>query len=195
MYGKEVGKCGTPYLQGFFTLKVKLSMTGVHKALGTKSIALPLSANGTSYQASAYCKKGEQPKEEWESLKDSGPNYGLNFDGEEFGACPTPGKRTDLDAPCEAVEEGKSLLEVSKIHPASYVRNYRGLANLQALNTSPYEHTSVRGIYYWGPPGQVSRTRPAIFVQIHYTLNRKVNGGTAILVNHTSSWMTWMETF
>ena len=151
VYGKEVGKCGTPHLQGFFTLKLKLSMKGVHKALGTSSIAL-LVASGTSYQAATYCKKGEQAKEEWESLKDSGPNFGLNFQGEEFGQVPSPGKRIDLDLLCEAVVEGKSMLEVSTIHPASYVRNYRGLANLQSLNTPPYEHDSVRGIYYWGPP-------------------------------------------
>ena len=150
--GKEVGESGTPHLQGFFTLKLKLSMRGVHKALGTSSIAL-LVASGTSFQAATYCKKGEQTKEEWDSLKESGPNYGLNFQGEEFGQVPSPGKRTDLDLLCDAVEEGKSMLEVSKIHPASHVRNYRGLANLQALNTQPYEHPTVRGIYYWGPPG------------------------------------------
>ena len=39
--GKEVGEVElTPHLQGFFTLKTKLSMTGVHRALGTKAIAL-----------------------------------------------------------------------------------------------------------------------------------------------------------
>ncbi|CAB9525454.1 Replication-associated protein [Seminavis robusta] len=127
-------------------------MPAVHKALGTKSIAL-LVASGTSFQAATYCKKGQQTKEEWNSLKESGPNHGLNFKGEEFGSIPSPGKRVDLDLLCEAVEEGKSLLEVSKIHPASYVRNYRGLANLQALNTKPYEHETARGVYYWGPPG------------------------------------------
>ena len=39
VYGKEVGESGTPHLQGFFTLKLKLSMAGVHKALGTSAIA------------------------------------------------------------------------------------------------------------------------------------------------------------
>ena len=60
--GKEVGEVElTPHLQGFFTLKTKLSMTGVHRALGTKAIAL-MPASGTSLQAANYCKKGEQPK-------------------------------------------------------------------------------------------------------------------------------------
>ena len=152
VYGKEVGESGTPHLQGFFTLKLKLSMVGVHKALGTSAIAL-LAAKGSSAQASTYCKKGEQSHEEWESLKDSGPNYGLNYKGEEFGQVPFVGKRCDLDILCEAVQNGQSMLEVSKLHPASYVRNYRGLASLQALNTDSYEHHTVRGIYIWGPPG------------------------------------------
>ncbi|CAB9516446.1 Replication-associated protein [Seminavis robusta] len=186
VYGKEVGEQGTPHLQGFFTLKTKLSMPAVHKALGTKSIAL-LVASGTSFQAATYCKKGQQTKEEWNSLKDSGPNHGLNFKGEEFGSIPSPGKRVDLDLLCEAVEEGKSLLEVSKIHPASYVRNYRGLANLQALNTKPYEHETVRGVYYWGLLVQVNPIQPAVYVLNHYTLNPKANGGMDMPVNHTSS--------
>ncbi|CAB9518463.1 expressed unknown protein [Seminavis robusta] len=66
VYGKEVGeKELSPHLQGFFTLKTKLYMTGVHKALGSKKIALQ-PANGTSLQASNYCKKpkksGNPPK-------------------------------------------------------------------------------------------------------------------------------------
>ncbi|CAB9511926.1 unknown protein [Seminavis robusta] len=51
VYGKEVGeKELTPHLQGFFTLNTKLSMTGVHKALGSSKIALQPAA-GTSVQA------------------------------------------------------------------------------------------------------------------------------------------------
>ena len=151
--GKEVGEVElTPHLQGFFTLKTKLSMTGVHRALGTKAIAL-MPASGTSLQAANYCKKGEQTKEEWNTSKETGPNFGLNYQGEEFGEVPTAGKRTDLDTLCDAVQEGKPMKEVANIHPASHVRNYRGLAALQALNNPPYKHESICGIYYWGPPG------------------------------------------
>ncbi|CAB9525470.1 unknown protein [Seminavis robusta] len=104
VYGKEVGeKELTPHLQGFFTLKTKLSMTGVHKDLGSKNIALQTAA-GTSLQASNYCKKGEQTKEEWESSKETGPNFGLNYQGKEFDVVPTAGKCTDLDDLCDAFE-------------------------------------------------------------------------------------------
>lgn len=159
VYGKEVGeKCRTPHLQGFFTLKTHLSMVAVHKALGTKAIAL-LTAKGKSAQAAAYCKKGEQSKDEWDALKDKGPNYGLNFNGEEFGEVPYNGKRSELDELCEAVQQGKPLLEVSQINPSAYVRNYRGLANLRALNSPSYTHHECRGIWIWGPPGTGKSTK------------------------------------
>ena len=163
VHGKEVGEqCGTRHLQGFFTLKSKLSMVGVHKALGTKSIAL-LTASGTSAQAAAHCKKGEQPKEEWKSLKDAGPNCGLNFDGEEFGEVPFAGKRCELNELCEAVQQGRPLLEVSQINPAACVRNYRGLANLRALNSPSHTHDKCRGIWTWGPPGTGKSTKARSF--------------------------------
>jgi RNA helicase len=148
--------------QGFFTLTIKNSMKAIHKTLGTSAIAL-LVANGKSPQATLYCKKGKQSKAEWDELKEKGPNYGLNFVGEEFGKIPTKGQQNDLDQLCDAIQEGKSMLEVSDIHPASYVQNYRGLANLQALHTKPYTHDSCRGIWIWGEPGTGKSTKARSF--------------------------------
>lgn len=81
------------------------------------------------------------------------------------------------------------MLEVSEIHPASYVRNYyRGLANLQALNTS--EHDTVRGIYtYWGPPETGKSIQLVVYALNHCASKPKVNGGMAF------SWMTSTATF
>jgi Putative viral replication protein/RNA helicase len=132
VYGKEVGANLTPHLQGFFTLKDKLTMKGVHKALGFSALHLE-PAKGTSLQASDYCKK----------------------DGDfiEFGTPPFQGKRTDLDAQCAAINEGKSMADVADMAPATYVRNYRGLAAYQNLKQADYNHTGPRGIWIYGPPG------------------------------------------
>ncbi|CAB9527497.1 hypothetical protein SEMRO_2008_G310640.1 [Seminavis robusta] len=156
-------------------------MTGVHKALGSSKIALQ-PANGTSTQAANYCKKGQQTKEEWELSKENGSNFGLNFQGEEFGEVPTPRKRTDLDDLCDAIQAGKSMSEVAQIHPASYVRNYRGLAAYQALQTTTYQHETLHGIYYWGPPGTGQ------YIKIwadKYACTGEINGGVVKLIHTT----------
>lgn len=131
IYGKEVGESGTPHLQGFCTFKSNQRIVALKKSLG----AAPHfeAAKGTSLQAANYCKK----------------------DGDfiEFGEAPTPGKRSDLSLLADAVRNGSSLSVVAEIDPATYIRNYRGLANYQALQQKDYTHDKVRGIWYYGPPG------------------------------------------
>ena len=51
------------------------------------------------------------------------------------------------------LDDGKTLLEVSQYKPATYIRNYRGLAHYQSLRIADYEHDTVRGIWYYGKPG------------------------------------------
>jgi RNA helicase len=156
-------KEGTPHLQGFFTLKNKLSMKAIHKALGSSALSLFETKDMTSKYAALYCKKGEQPKSEWDELKEKGLDFGRNYQGEEFGCIPYQGKRSDLDSLSEAVIEGQTLLAVSNLSPATFVCNYRGLANLQSLHTKPYTHHECRGLWIYGPPGTGKSTRARSF--------------------------------
>jgi len=130
VYGKEVGESGTPHLQGFVTFATNKRLSGLKKILPAAHWER---TRATSLEASTYCKK--------------------DGDFKEIGTAPTPGKRTDLDALCEALKEGKSMAEVSDLHPATYVRNYRGLAAYRALQEKPFSTDDVRGIWLYGPPG------------------------------------------
>lgn len=130
VYGRETGESGTPHLQGFCTFKSPKRPGAVKKLHAKAHWEI---AKGTSLQASEYCKK--------------------DGDYVEVGTPPTPGKRSDLLAVCEQIKDGSSLRSVAEQFPDTYVRNYRGLANFQALLTSDYNHDDVRGIWYWGPPG------------------------------------------
>lgn len=133
VYGKEVApETGTPHLQGFFTLNKVMRITGITKALGLTAIHLE-AAKGTSLQASDYCKK--------------------EGDFVEFGTPPTPGQRTDLTVLCEAILDGASMKDVADLNPATYIRNYRGLAHYKSLQQADYTHDDVRGVWYYGPPG------------------------------------------
>ncbi len=129
VFGKEVGDSGTPHLQGFFTLKSPLGIKGVTKRLGFTDIHLEV-ARTPSINCANYCKK--------------------DADFTEHGEPPFAGKRSDLSKLADAVKEGCTMKVVSDIDPATYIRNYRGLANYAALQTTDYSHTDVRGIWYWG---------------------------------------------
>jgi len=158
VYGKEIAPSTlTPHLQGFFTLKKKRSIVALRK-LGVECHLE--AAKGTSLEASAYCKK--------------------DGDFKEWGEAPTPGKRSDLSLLCDAIKEGRPINEVAEIDPATYVRNYRGLAVYQALQTKDYNHDDVRGIWYWGPPGTgKSRAARALSTSLYIKSQNKWFDGYA----------------
>lgn len=132
VYGKEVAPTTkTPHLQGFCTLKKKMSLTAIKNAL-SKSPHFE-AAKGTSQQASEYCKKEN--------------------DFNEFGDVPFSGRRTDLTEACEMIKNGQSMIEVANLNPETFVKFGRGLRDLALTIQKPYAHDSVRGIWIYGPPG------------------------------------------
>lgn len=151
--GHEIGlELCTPHLQGFVTFpgKVKKRLSAMKKLHGTAHWEVTRSLSTTN---AAYCKKGLQSKDEWSSLGIKGPNYGKEAIFKEYGELPFQGKRTDLSLMASAIREGTSLADVAELDPATYIRNYRGLANYASLQVRDYEHGDVRGIWIWGPPG------------------------------------------
>lgn len=83
----EKGENGTEHLQGYVLFKTMKSMAQVKVFLNTDRVHLE-TQRGTSFQAMMYCKKGEQPHTEWETLKNQGPNFGKNADFWENGEVP-----------------------------------------------------------------------------------------------------------
>lgn len=130
IYGKEVGESGTPHLQGFVTFVKNKTLTSLKKLHATAHWER---ANGTSQQASDYCKK--------------------EGDYIERGELSVQGKRTDLERVTEMVKEGASIQKIAEECPTTYVKFGRGIRDLKLVLEKPYNHDETRGEWYWGPPG------------------------------------------
>jgi len=96
VYGRELGESGTFHLQGFAVFNTNKRFNAAKRHLGGDSVHVEV-ANGTSVQASEYCKKDG------------------NF--EEFGRLPNEqGRRTDLD---EFFEWGADFIRENGRAPSS----------------------------------------------------------------------------
>lgn len=135
VYGREIAPTTlTPHLQGFIVFDKAIRFTGVKKEFNNERFFLDRRYTAsTNIQAADYCKK--------------------EGDFVEFGTLSQQGKRSDLAVVCEKILNGASMKEISEEHSATYVRNYRGLANFQALQTQDYTPISTRGLWYVGEPG------------------------------------------
>lgn len=114
---------------------------------------------GTDFQNRDYCKKGEQPKDEWDTFGIKGPNYGKNLNlVVEQGTPSFCGKRTDLHTARDFIIEHNPtrrqiIMEIPEVY-AKYPRFVRSVqdeffpppsvrdGNLSKVNT-----------WIWGPPG------------------------------------------
>lgn len=101
IFGKEIGKEGTPHLQGYVSLRKNVRIKGAKKLVGDR--AHIEKAEGTEQQNFDYCSKDG------------------NF--EEFGERKQPGKRSDIDAFCEAVKQGKfETKELRDLHRETFAK-------------------------------------------------------------------------
>lgn len=149
--GEEVGENGTPHLQVYLELKRAQRAAYVKKIYPTAHIEVRM---GSGLDAANYCKKGEQPKEEWKNEKHEGPNWGLNAKFLEFGDADkvgqAKGKRNDLDIICRKVVDNASMREIAEEAPATFVRNYRGIAALRTVLRTPKEFRNLEVHLYIG---------------------------------------------
>lgn len=151
VYGEEIGESGTPHLQGFFTCDKTKRLPALKKYFGNQ-VHFEV-AKATSIRAAQYCKKGQQPHSEWEEEGPDGPRYGEDALVTEFGTPPTQGKRTDLNAVSAAIKEGTSIQAIAEEFPEQYIKFGRGIRDLKLVLEKPYNHDSLRGLWYVGPPG------------------------------------------
>lgn len=146
-----MGESGTPHLQIYLELKRAQRAAYVKKIYPTAHIEARM---GNGMDAANYCKKGEQSHEEWKSDKDQGPNWGKNAKFVEFGDADkvgqAKGKRNDLDLICKKVIDNASLREIAEESPATFVRNYRGIAALRTVLRTPKEFRKLEVHLYIG---------------------------------------------
>lgn len=111
---QEVGENGTPHLQMFVETKKRERLTAIVRKTKTNRGHWEVARAKDKQRSANYCKKGEQPSNEWKNMKDNGPNFGKNAKYEEFGSLSTTtqGDRTDIEALREFVLSALSLTEV-----------------------------------------------------------------------------------
>lgn len=162
VYGKEKGdKCGTPHLQGFIAFDSKRTINGIKSNRKGNEICRAAlfrarleETYGTIEDAINYCKKGEQPKQEWEELKEKGANWGKNADVYERGIRPHQGKRYDLEKVYNECKEGKSVDQICWDNPGTYNLCYKTLQTLEDIRLRNMRRTEqTQGIWIFGESG------------------------------------------
>lgn len=130
IFGREVGESGTRHLQGYLELPKRVRFEQL-KALVPR--AHVERRRGNAQEASEYCRK--------------------DGDFEEFGEISKSrqGKRTDLEAACEAIKDGASMKRLAEEHPAVVVKYHRGLSTLRSLLQAPRE-VLYHGPWRWPAP-------------------------------------------
>lgn len=133
---KEQGAEGTPHYQGVVSLFRVSRITALKKINGRAHWTC---CNGTLDQNIAYCSKSE--------TKVDGPW--------EYGDRAHQGKRSDLLLLKDAVEEGKSELEIAESEELHVVwaKYYKAMERYKRLRSSKARTWPTHTTVLWGPPG------------------------------------------
>lgn len=139
----ELSASGVPHIQGFCHLIKPLTERQMHQIMPKAALFVTKS---TDYQNYLYCAKGEQTHEEWESMKETGPNWGLRADFQEYGTRPkAPGpshKKKPADSTYVEALAAPTTQEAMEIIKKRKARDYclYGEAierNIKRLRTAP----------------------------------------------------------
>jgi len=132
VYGKEVGKSGTPHLQIYLEFNNPVSMKNLKNRLSCPHAHIE-PRMGTSQQASDYCKKDGDFKE-----------YGtLSKQG---------GNRSDVSELADSCQEGKTIREIAEDYPGMFIKYHKGVIALRSALTQPRDaNTPKEVIVRYGP--------------------------------------------
>lgn len=150
-----VEKCpdtGRNHLQGYSHLKHAKTLTAFKK-LVAKTMRLA-DSQGSAEHNRVYCSKGEQPKEEWEELKSSGPNYGKNAIIWSCGTMPMPGTRTDIHELRDACENAVALCDIIRedalVVPLAKYQRFAQMVHTSGLKKRTREYRELEVVVRWG---------------------------------------------
>jgi len=152
VYGYEVAPTtGTPHLQCFVYYANQKYFSEVKKHFLRARIVKAK----TTQRAFDYCKKGEQPHEEWVHFGTEGLNYGKNAKFVEHGECPKQGKRSDLITITEQVKEKKLKVDdIALTLPYVYHEYGRTLHKIEDIVARrKVRDVPTAGIWYYGSTG------------------------------------------
>lgn len=128
---------GRLHLQGYIELSRALRLGGIKQILGTTVHIEP--RRGNRNQARDYCRKEES--------RIAGP-----FEYGNFGEANQQGKRSDLLAIRERLEEGATELEIAQEHFGPWCRYYKAFKRYKGLLTEGRSWKTEVHIY-WGKAG------------------------------------------
>jgi len=161
IFGKEVGECGTPHLQGAVCLGRQLAFSTVKTWPGFRRAHLD-TMRGTVDDSVRYCSK-----------QDLNPF--------EFGIRPSPGKRSDLEAVIQSIRDGANMRTVAEEHPTAFIKFTKGLIALRNTRLRPRDPSHPPTVYWLHGATGVGKTRCAWEFGVNYGGPECVwlsNGGT-----------------
>lgn len=134
VFGKETGEKGTKHLQGYCEVKSAKTTQTIKKLLGINKLHVEIAKAKNKNIAINYCKKGEQPKTEWDELKEKGPNFGKNAEVLEFiWKKKAQGQRNDLNRYHELIEmakNGATFCEISEFDSECAIKYHNGIKTI-----------------------------------------------------------------
>lgn len=161
VYGKEVGANGTPHLQGYIYFKNARKFAGV-KTCFPQRVHLE-AAIASAEKNIAYCKKGNQPKAEYELDGVKGLHYGEGAVVFEKGDPPLSQKEKG-DCNVERYEEAKRMAMEGKLEDIPgdiFIKCYKSLQAIKKdYMDKPQDLDGVCGIWIYGPAG-IGKSRKA----------------------------------
>lgn len=149
----EVGPSGTPHIQGYAELSKQVAFNTIVTTLERR--AHIEARQGPVNKAVDYCKKGEQPHDEWQESGSGGPNFGKNAKSLfEIGALKEQGKRSDLEDVVASISAGKRIADVAAEHPLQFIKYAKGIQTyFQVLDRPRDKNKPLEVVVHYGPTG------------------------------------------
>lgn len=140
IFQEETGESGTPHLQGYCYAKNPKSLDAWRKFFGsTRGICPHIEhARGTAAENRQYCSK--------ENCRIPGTST------RESGTLPQQGKRNDLGAVVQSINEGASMRDLLERHPGEFIKFSRGITAARLL-TTPTRKWKTEIYWLYGPTG------------------------------------------